>query len=122
MHMATQHISSTDATARGWVEVLGRGDLLEYSEATRQFVRSVTELPQLAAHKTLAAWCARELADPTFIAPANGDACTHANDRRLSIRFAVELLLDALGDRQHSASEREARAQLALLRGLRPSR
>lgn len=123
MHMATQHISSTDATARGWVEVLGRGDLLEYSEATRQFVRSVTELPQLAdTHKTLAVWCARELADPTFIAPANGDACTHANDRRLSIRFAAELLLDALGDRQHSESEREARAQLALLRGLRPSR
>ena len=94
-HMAQRDRASTSEEARTYVEVIGRGDLLDYSDATRIFLKSVGALPTVdSQRRTLRAWCERELHDRTCVGPGptlqDMNACTTStNEYRAIWRFAA---------------------------------
>lgn len=70
------------------LEAIGRGDLLDYSEATREFVSDVRSLPQLKGRtKALHDWCMAEVSDPSIISPRGELVCLQT-DLRASWRFS----------------------------------
>ena len=106
-HMAQRDLASTSEEARTYAEVIGRGDLLDYSDATRAFLKSVGVLPTLdSQRRTLRAWCERELHDRTCVgqSPTSQDmnACTTITNECRSIwRFATLAVASHVSDKNN---------------------
>jgi uncharacterized protein YjbI with pentapeptide repeats len=98
LFLAESSIETISPEASGYVEVIGRGDLMDYSEETREFQRHFHELPQLEEQRLgdLAVWCMSEAEDNRLVAP-QAEELTLFNERRTSLRFAALGFCAALG-------------------------
>ena len=123
-HMALANqgngISSADKRAQPYTEIIGSGDLLDYSRATIKFLLGVSDLPTTnALRPLLPAWCVREYENPTMIFPTSGQA-THTNERRAIWRLTAAALRSAFSapDHRHKITDR-AFHELTILHHLR---
>ena len=101
-HMALANqgdgLSSADERAQPYTEIIGSGDLLDYSEATREFLLGASNLPTTdALRPQLPAWCVREYENSTMISPTSGQA-THTNERRTIWRLTTAALRSVFSD------------------------
>jgi uncharacterized protein YjbI with pentapeptide repeats len=92
LYMAENNIRSSEPSRSTLIptllEAIGRGDLLDYSEATHEFVSDIGSLPQLEGRtKILHDWCMAEVSDPAMVAPV-GKPVRLQTDLRASWRFS----------------------------------